>query len=155
MLLKSNNEKVIFNCHNSEEKRQIIDRQLFEFNRSQSAQIIKCDRLKTASPTFIEIYAEVETKKLVGGLISYIDWGQWLYIDTVWVDTNYRKQGIGQYLVTSAEQQAQNKGIERVRLYTFDFQALPFYQKLGYTIYGELADFPEGHTAYYLKKILS
>lgn len=57
-------------------------------------------------------------------------------------------------MIKSAEQKAMNKGIERARLYTFDFQALNFYNKLGYTVYGELKDFPEGHTAYYLKKVL-
>ena len=88
-------------------------------------------------------------------MVSYIDWGQWLYIDIIWVDADYRKKGIGKHLIKSAEQKAKNKGIKRARLYTFDFQALNFYQKLGYTVYGKLEDFPEGHTAYYLKKILS
>ena len=154
MLTKINKDNIILNDNNSEERRELIEKKLFEFNQEQSQQVVKCDSLKTNLPTFIEIYAEVKPQKLVGGLISYIDWGQWLYIDTIWVDANYRRQGIGKYLVTSAEQKAIKKDIKRARLCTFDFQALPFYQKLGYTIYGKLEDFPEGHTVYYLKKIL-
>ena len=163
MFIKSNKDKIIFNDANSEERRELITRKLFEFNQARSAKVIECDlaygealrdRLTTDKPTFIEVYAEVKPQKLVGGLVSYIDWGRWLYIDTIWVDADYRKRGIGEYLVTSAEQKAINKGIKRARLYTFDFQALSFYKKLGYTVYGELEDFPEGHTAYYLKKIL-
>ena len=163
MFLKYNKNKIVFNDNNSQEKRKLIDKKLFEFNQSQSERVVECDlavgealrdRLQTAPPTFIEMYAEVEPEKLVGGLIGYIDWGRWLYIDAIWIDANYRKQGIGKRLVISAEQKAKKKGIKRARLYTFDFQALPFYQKLGYTVYGELEDFPEGHTAYYLKKIL-
>ncbi|MDJ0634569.1 MAG: GNAT family N-acetyltransferase [Xenococcaceae cyanobacterium MO_188.B29] len=164
MFIQLDTDKIIFNDTNSEERRELITKKLFEFNQSQSEQVIECDlaygealrdRLKTDRPNFIEVYAEVKPQKLVGGLISYIDWGQWLYIDTIWVDTDYRGQGIGKYLIKSAEQKAINKGIKRARLYTFDFQALNFYQKLGYTVYGELEDFPEGHTIYYLKKILS
>ncbi|MGK7948081.1 MAG: GNAT family N-acetyltransferase [Xenococcaceae cyanobacterium] len=154
MYIKSDKDNIIFNETNSEERRELITNKLFEFNQSQSENVLQCDWFLTDPPTFIEIYAEVEPQKLVGGLISYIDWGRWLYVDTIWIDADYRKQGIGQYLVTSAEQKAINKGIKRARLYTFDFQALPFYKKLGYTVYGKLEDYPEGHTLYYLKKNL-
>ena len=102
MFIKSNKDKIIFNDINSEERRELITNKLFEFNQSQSKKVVECDRLKTETPTFIEVYAEVKPQKLVGGLISYIDWGRWLYIDTIWIDADYRKQGIGEYLVTSA-----------------------------------------------------
>ena len=154
MFSQLNTDNIIFNDVNSEQRREFITQKLFEFNQSQSQQVVKCDRLKTESPTFIEIYAEVKPQKVVGGLISYIDWARWLYIDTIWVDADYRKKGIGQYLIKFAEQKAQNKGITRVRLCTFDFQALSFYEQLDYTVYGKLEDFPEGHILYYLKKIL-
>ena len=154
MFIKSDRDNPVFNDTNSKERRELITNRLFGFNQSQSERVLECDRLQTEPPTYIEIYAEVETEKLVGGLVSYIDWGRWLYIDAIWIDANYRKQGIGQYLIASVEQKAIKKGIKRARLYTFDFQALSFYKKLGYTVYGELEDFPEGHTAYYLKKVL-
>ncbi|WP_019507347.1 N-acetyltransferase [Pleurocapsa sp. PCC 7319] len=154
MFIKSDKDNIIFNDTNSEERREFINNKLFEFNQAQSEKVVECDRLKTDPPTFIEIYAEIKPQKLVGGLVSYIDWARWLYIDRIWVDANYRKQGIGQYLIKFVEQKAINKGIKRVRLCTFDFQALPFYKKLGYKVYGELEDFPEGHTLYYLKKVL-
>ena len=39
---------------------------------------------------------------------------------------------------------------------TLSFQARPFYEKLGYRVYGQLEDFPagSGHTRYYLTKTL-
>ncbi|MDR8726188.1 hypothetical protein FEQ05_01456 [Burkholderia pseudomultivorans] len=37
---------------------------------------------------------------------------------------------------------------------TFQFQARPFYEKLGYVRFGELADYPLGHARIFLKKIL-
>ncbi len=137
-----------------ENRRVFIEKKLFEFNQNQSQSVINCDCLKTDKTTFIEVYAENEQQLLIGGLIAFIDWGRWLQIDTIWIEENYRKQGLGRYLVEFAEEKAKKQGIKRAKLCTFDFQALPFYQKLNYTIYGELEDFPEGHTLYYLKKIL-
>ena len=144
---KTNETLITFGDINSKGRRKLIARELVEFNQSQSYRVVECDRLQTDPPTFIEVYAEVEPDRLVGGLVGYIDWGRWLYIDVIWVDADYRNKGIGEYLVKSAEQKAISKSIKRVRLYTFDFQALPFYKKLGYTIYGELEDFPEDRTA--------
>ena len=38
---------------------------------------------------------------------------------------------------------------------TGDLNALPFYQKRGYTIFGELPDMPPGHTQYFMRKKLA
>jgi hypothetical protein len=40
------------------------------------------------------------------------------------------------------------------KLDTFSFQALGFYEKLGYRIFGELGDVAGGHKWYFLKKDL-
>ncbi len=37
---------------------------------------------------------------------------------------------------------------------TFDFQAEAFYIKNGYTIIGEIKDFPKGHRRIYFSKVL-
>jgi hypothetical protein len=37
---------------------------------------------------------------------------------------------------------------------TMSFQALDFYLKLGYTVFGRLDDLPEGHSRIFLKKAL-
>jgi hypothetical protein len=44
--------------------------------------------------------------------------------------------------------------VKNVFLDTFSFQAPGFYQKLGYRVFGELVDFPPGHTRQYLTKRL-
>ena len=38
---------------------------------------------------------------------------------------------------------------------TFSFQARPFYEKLGYKVFGTLEDHPKGHTHYFMKKALT
>jgi hypothetical protein len=50
------------------------------------------------------------------------------------------------------EQCAQGKGITNYHLETTSFQALPFYQKQGYEVFGQLPDMPPGHISYFLKK---
>ena len=50
------------------------------------------------------------------------------------------------------EQYAQSKGISNYHLETTSFQALPFYQKQGYEVFGQLPDMPPGHISYFLKK---
>lgn len=53
-----------------------------------------------------------------------------------------------------AEAEAVRRGCHHALLDTFDFQARPFYERLGYRVWGELADFPAGHTWFYLSKAL-
>ena len=148
-----NENNVIFHDNNSKEQRELINNKIIECMKNKSQKISQCYQSGNDSPTFIEIYAEVKPQKLIGGFIGYMKFG-WLAIDKIWVDAVYRRKGIGKYLVTSAEQKAINNGIKRARVCTFDFQALPFYKKLDYTVYGKLEDYPEGHTLYYLKKNL-
>jgi hypothetical protein len=50
--------------------------------------------------------------------------------------------------------EAANGGARSVHLDTYDFQALGFYKKLGYGVFGELDDYPPGHTRYFLTKPL-
>ena len=49
---------------------------------------------------------------------------------------------------------AARRGCHRASLDTTSFQALPFYLKHGYAIWGQLDDFPIGHSRYFLKKAL-
>jgi GNAT superfamily N-acetyltransferase len=91
--------------------------------------------------------------KLVGGLTGGTYWG-WLYVEDLWVPDCVRRQGWGTRLLQAAEQAARRRGCRHVHLDTMSFQALPFYQKQGYTVFGILEDLPEGHRRYYLRKDL-
>ncbi|MNJ78333.1 hypothetical protein D3C77_760620 [compost metagenome] len=53
-----------------------------------------------------------------------------------------------------AEDLAREKGCVGIWLDTFDFQAPGFYQKLGFTEFGQLEDFPPGHKRFYFQKRL-
>ncbi|MDX7786540.1 GNAT family N-acetyltransferase [Aeromonas caviae] len=86
-----------------------------------------------------------------GGIIADIKWG-WLHVDWLWIDERIRRDGWGGRLLGAMEQYAQSKGITNYHLETTSFQALPFYQKQGYEVFGQLPDMPPGHISYFLKK---
>lgn len=89
--------------------------------------------------------------EIVGGLIGKIHWG-WLFVSHLWVAEALRSQGYGRQLMLTAEKAAKERGCDRVYLDTFSFQALGFYERLGYQIFGVLEDFPPGHQRYFLQK---
>jgi len=91
--------------------------------------------------------------KVVGGLKAQTHWG-WLYVSQLWVAESHRAQGLGSKLLKSAEAEAIERQCRHSYLDTFSFQALGFYQKNGYQVFGELADFPKGKCRYFLKKDL-
>lgn len=101
----------------------------------------------------VHIFARNRAGEIVGGLLGNLYWG-WLAVDILWVDETLRHQGLGSALLAKAEDEARQAGIFRVHLDTTGFQALPFYQKHGYTVWGQLDNFVNGHARYYLKKEL-
>ena len=93
-----------------------------------------------------------EQRKLIGGLFGDLVW-DWLHIESLWVDEAYRGRGVGGALMRRAEEMARTQGIVNIHLETTSFQALPFYQKLGYELFAELPNKPKGASWYYLKKL--
>jgi ribosomal protein S18 acetylase RimI-like enzyme len=88
---------------------------------------------------------------IVGGLLGYTHW-DWLFIKQLWVAEVFQRSGFGQMLMLAAEHEAVSRGCLQAHCDTFDFQALPFYQKLDYCVFGQLEDYPAGHTRYFLHK---
>lgn len=88
-----------------------------------------------------------------GGLLGETGWN-WLYVEILWVNEAYRGQGYGTALLTAAEKEAQNRGCCNAYLDTFNFQALPFYQQQGYSVFGVLEDYPPGSRRSFLQKRL-
>lgn len=91
---------------------------------------------------------------VIGGLLGGTIW-QWLYVDILWLSDGLRGQGFGSRLLAEAERMARERGCIGSHLDTMSFQALPFYERHGYTIYGVLENFPPGHRKYLLQKPLA
>lgn len=90
---------------------------------------------------------------LAGGLLGGTYWG-WLHVDTLWVREDLRQHGYGSALLRAAEAEALSRGVGKAYLDTFSFQALGFYLKHGYAVFGQIDGIPEGHSQYFLSKVL-
>jgi ribosomal protein S18 acetylase RimI-like enzyme len=92
-----------------------------------------------------------EDGKVAGGL-----WGRaaydWIFVEYLVVPKEARGQGIGSKMIGMVEEMARERGLVGVWLDTFSFQALGFYEKLGYERFGEIEDNPRGGARYFLKK---
>ena len=101
----------------------------------------------------LNLFLRDENNVIVGGMLAVTLW-QWMHVDILWFEEKYRNQGFGRKLMSAAEQKATERGCKFAFLDTWDFQAKEFYLKLGYEIFGELPNFPNGHSRYFLKKNL-
>ena len=74
-------------------------------------------------------------------------------MDILWLKDEIRGQGWGTKLMEAAHQvRTREKGALGAFLDTFDWQARPFYERLGYELVFTLEGLPEGHLRYYMRK---
>lgn len=89
-----------------------------------------------------------------GGLTARIGFG-WMFVELLFVPERLRGQGVGRQLMAEAERVARDHQCVGIWLDTFTFQAPGFYQKLGYVVFGEIANYPPGSSRFFLHKHLS
>ncbi len=123
---------------------EILKRGLTHFNEQHTGPVFK-ERVAS--------FVKDDSGLVVGGALAEINW-DWMHIQGLWVDDSIRLGGWGSKLINALEQHALSHNIVNVRLETTTFQALDFYLKLGYVVFGELPDMPKGHTSYFLQKQL-
>ena len=104
-------------------------------------------------PHRLQLFARDRGGEIRGGLLGSL-WGDWLHLTHLWIDEPCRGRGFGRQLVEAAEREAADAGAQGCFLSTFDFQAPGFFRRLGYEVYGELVDYPPGHTTYHFRKWL-
>jgi GNAT superfamily N-acetyltransferase len=105
-------------------------------------------------PEPVALLIRDENEQILGGLYARLFY-QWLYIDLLVVPEQARGQGLGSRLMQMAEELARERKCVGLWLDTFDFQAPDFYQKLGYSEIGHIAEYPPGHRHYFFQKRLS
>jgi GNAT superfamily N-acetyltransferase len=92
-----------------------------------------------------------------GGTIGGL-WGRssydWLFVEYLAVPDHLRGREVGTALMRQAEQVARDRGCAGIWLDTFAFQARGFYEKLGFTLFGTIADHPVGSARFFLSKRL-
>lgn len=93
------------------------------------------------------------TDEVAGGLWAMSLWGSF-YIALVIVPRAARGQGLGARLMDQAEDQARAWGCHNMWLDTFAFQARPFYEGLGYSVFGQLDGPSPAFPRYFMRKDL-
>lgn len=102
-------------------------------------------------PGFAVVLRDPETKVATGGLYATDGYG-WAFIRYLAVPDEYRGQGLGRRLIEEAEKIARQRDYVGLWLDTFEFQARPFYEKLGFEVFGELEGGEGAIARYFLKK---
>jgi GNAT superfamily N-acetyltransferase len=101
----------------------------------------------------VAFFLRDENGEVLGGLLGHI-WAAWLHVRTLAVAAPVRGRGFGNELMKRAENYAVKRGCTDAYLDTFSFQARPFYEKLGYRIFGTLENHPVGYQHYFMTKKL-
>ena len=140
----SESDEIAIDAVVSDAEEALIVRGLLAFNET---------RLGPADDQPVKFVARDADGNVVGGILGHTRW-RWLYIAKLWIDATVRGQGIGTKLMAAAEELARSRGCTDVSLDTFDFQARPFYEKLGYELFGTLEGFPPDSRQFYLRKSL-
>ncbi|HEY7297377.1 MAG TPA: GNAT family N-acetyltransferase [Xanthobacteraceae bacterium] len=94
-----------------------------------------------------------ERGDVLGGVLGQL-WGGWLHVTHLWVADAARGAGHGTRLMRNAEAYALSRGAVGAAVETHSFQARPFYERLGYEVFGKLDGYPPGHAKFFLRKAL-
>jgi ribosomal protein S18 acetylase RimI-like enzyme len=99
------------------------------------------------------IFIKDQKQNVLGGVSGTIFYGS-LYVDTLWIDKTLRYQGWGKKLMHEAEKVGKMRGALFVTLNTMDWEALPFYEKLGYSIEFTRKGYEKDSKMFMLRKTL-
>ncbi len=105
-------------------------------------------------PRAVACFLRDAERRIVGGAHGEL-WGKSVHIAAMWVDEKHRGKGHGSALLTAVEDYAASTGAKLSYLETTSFQARPFYESLGYRVFGELFGIDDGCTLFFLRKDLN
>ena len=110
--------------------------------------------LETKEHGYIKINRKLVNKdgKVVAAIMAGVDDIDIGWIWKIWVDEEYRHQGLGTLLLKHYEKIAKQKGATKINSEDIYDWNIGFFLKAGYKISGELSDFPKGHIFYLIEK---
>ena len=95
-----------------------------------------------------------ETGRTIGVAAGY-SWAGTSELKQMWVDQAYRGRGYARELLNAFVAEAARRGVRRIWVASYDFQAPEMYEKAGFKRVAEFAEWPEGHSNVVLCKTLS
>ena len=94
-----------------------------------------------------------ETGRMIGATAGYT-WAGVSEIQQMWVDEAFRGQGYGRALLEAMIAEANRRGVSRIWVGSYDFQAPGLYERAGFVRMAELGGWPQGHVKMILCKTL-
>ena len=126
------------------EDARVVSEGLLEFNRAV---------IGDANEIQLGVFVRDASGRVIGGLLGHVRW-RWVYVAKLWLPDELRGQGVGTRVMKAVEDYARGHGCLGIYLDTFEYQALPFYEKLGYVQFGVLEGYPPGYKQFHLRKEL-
>ncbi len=95
-----------------------------------------------------------EAGRIIGVAAGY-SWAGASELKQMWIDEAYRGRGYARQLLNAFVAEAVGRGVRRIWVASYDFQAPVMYEKVGFKRVAEFAGWPEGHSNVILYKTLS
>jgi len=92
--------------------------------------------------------------RVVAGISGWT-WGDCCELQSLWVEPRLRGRGLGTQLLAAAEAEAAARGCAQTVHFTYAFQARALYERNGYELVGQVADFPSGTDVLWYRKRLN
>jgi len=90
--------------------------------------------------------------ELIAGADADVTTFKILYVSTVYVNEEFRGQGLGRKLMAELENRAKSLGVNTIRLDTFNWQGSGFYPKVGYIEVGKYENEEDGYSEHFFVK---
>jgi ribosomal protein S18 acetylase RimI-like enzyme len=113
---------------------QVLEDLLYDFNRHATGH---------DDGDYLSIFLRDPEGAVVGGIHGW-SWGGVGYVRMLAVPPGMRRQGHGSALMDAFEEEARRRGCFQLVLETHDFQAPDFYRARGFTVVGEVINYPRG-----------
>ena len=103
----------------------------------------------------VDYYKKLVDKdgSFIAGMIADVDKGGNGFVEALYVEEPFRRQGLGTYFMQEVENLAKENHASMILTSAGDWN-VEFFRKNGYLIRGELKDVPKGHTCYELYKMI-
>lgn len=128
--------------------KEVVENELYKYNSKHFPEDLR------GKYEEIQIFLKDENGNVRGGIVAEVCWN-WLEIHTFMIDENIRKCGFGTKLLLALEELAFAKQCDFIKVDTLSFQALGFYEKHGYQVFGTLNNVGRDFQHYYLTKELT
>ena len=95
-----------------------------------------------------------QTGRMIGVAAGF-SWSGASELKQMWIDEAYRGRGLARALLNAFIAEARSRGVRRIWVASYDFQAPEFYESAGFKRKAEFQGWPDGHTNVVLCKTLS